>query len=51
LNRPDFRTISDFRKRYLSALADLFKPSTWRCIEMMGTAQSVIVPSAEAATA
>lgn len=24
LNRPDFRTISDFRKRHLSALADLF---------------------------
>ena len=25
LNRPDFRTISDFRKRHLPALADLFK--------------------------
>jgi transposase len=24
MNRPDFRTISDFRKRHLSALADLF---------------------------
>jgi transposase len=24
INRPDFRTISDFRKRHLSALADLF---------------------------
>jgi transposase len=24
LNRPDFRTISDFRKRHLAALADLF---------------------------
>jgi transposase len=24
VNRPDFRTISDFRKRHLSALADLF---------------------------
>ena len=24
LNRPDFRTISDFRKRHLKALADLF---------------------------
>ena len=27
------------------------RPSTWRCIEMMGTAQSVIVPLAEATTA
>ena len=25
LNRPDFRTISDFRKRHLRALSDLFK--------------------------
>ena len=24
LNRPDFRTISDFRKRHLTALSDLF---------------------------
>src|ERR1051325_10920084 len=24
LNRPDFRTVSDFRKRHLQALADLF---------------------------
>jgi hypothetical protein len=24
MNRPDFRTISDFRKRHLSALTDLF---------------------------
>ena len=24
LNRPDFRTISDFRKRHLAALAELF---------------------------
>jgi len=24
LNRPDFRTIADFRKRHLAALSDLF---------------------------
>ena len=24
LNRPDFRTVSDFRKRHLAALSDLF---------------------------
>ncbi len=24
LNRPDFRTIADFRKRHLGALSDLF---------------------------
>jgi transposase len=24
LNRPDFRTIADFRKRHLDALSDLF---------------------------
>jgi transposase len=31
LNRPDFRTISDFRKRHLSALADLFKQVLLLC--------------------
>jgi transposase len=31
LNRPDFRTISDFRKRHLPALADLFKQVLLLC--------------------
>src|ERR1700758_3694375 len=31
MNRPDFRTISDFRKRHLSALADLFKQVLLLC--------------------
>src|SRR6185312_6061985 len=31
LNRPDFRTVSDFRKRHLEALADLFKQVLLLC--------------------
>ena len=31
LNRPDFRTISDFRKRHLPALATLFQQVLLRC--------------------
>ena len=31
LNRPDFRTISDFRKRHLAALAGLFVPVLKLC--------------------
>jgi len=31
LNRPDFRTISDFRKRHLRALAELFKQVLMLC--------------------
>src|SRR6266436_6252794 len=31
LNRPDFRTISDFRKRNLRALAELFKQVLMLC--------------------
>lgn len=31
LNRPDFRTISDFRKRHLTALSNLFVQVLWLC--------------------
>jgi hypothetical protein len=31
LNRPDFRTIADFRKRHLAALSDLFVPVLQLC--------------------
>ena len=31
LNRPDFRTVSDFRKRHLGALSDLFKQVLHLC--------------------
>ena len=31
LNRPDFRTISDFRKRHLTALSSLFVQVLWLC--------------------
>lgn len=32
LNRPDFRTIADFRKRHLVALSDLFVQVLRLCI-------------------
>ena len=31
MNRPDFRTISDFRKRHLEALAGLFQQVLQLC--------------------
>lgn len=31
LNRPNFRTISDFRQRHLTALSDLFVQVLWLC--------------------
>jgi len=31
LNQPDFRTVSDFRKRHLVALSGVFVQALWLC--------------------
>jgi transposase len=36
LARPDFRTINEFRKRHLEALADLFAQGCWPCAGRRG---------------
>src|SRR5215208_234072 len=48
LNRPDFRTISDFRKRHLTALSDLFVQVLQLC-RAAGLVQFCLIPGFDGA--